>query len=455
MCQAGQDHVKHSGRSFVAVVGEVETPEEADEQQQFLSRDVLPKHLLRLPCREERVDRSNNGRVPLGGELLVHRGVDGVAETLLDPAVLGQAPQPQAKRLTCGLFREQARHHLDQLGDVAAVHRHDEVIPRGELAVKGAATDSRGARDFGHGGRGLVLERCSCDLENAVTIFYGIAAHEHPSTNGQVSATVDSDPDTCPNSIYFVKVSLAMHEKLDGTVVAITGASSGIGAATAAYLAERGAKVVLGARRRDRLDAVVAEITSAGGDATGIIVDVTRRDDLIRLVDTALERHGRLDVLVSNAGTMAVSPFDEIDQDGWDSMVATHITGLLNGIAAALPVFRRQESGQFVNVGSTAAYVVKAPQGVYAATKTAVKVLSEGLRQESGPDLRVTLVSPGFTDTEGVGKGTAGAVAESFARQRADIAMPPSAIARAIGFAIEQPAGVDISEVVVRPTIQA
>jgi NADP-dependent 3-hydroxy acid dehydrogenase YdfG len=151
---------------------------------------------------------------------------------------------------------------------------------------------------------------------------------------------------------------------------------------------------------------------------------------------------------------MAISPFDELDQDGWDSMVATHVTGLLNGIAAALPVFRSQTSGQFVNVGSTAAYVVKAPQGVYAATKTAVKILSEGLRQESGPDLRVTLVSPGFTDTEGVGKGTTGEVTASLQRQRDEIAMPPSAVATAIGFAIEQPAGVDISEIVVRPTLQ-
>ncbi|HEY0237997.1 MAG TPA: SDR family oxidoreductase [Friedmanniella sp.] len=246
-----------------------------------------------------------------------------------------------------------------------------------------------------------------------------------------------------------------MHEHLEGTVVAITGASSGIGAATATHLAARGARLVLGARRQDRLDEVVASITANGGDAVGVIVDVTRRDDLRRLVDAAVARHGRLDVLVSNAGTMAVSPFDELDQDGWDAMVATHVTGLLNGIGAALPVFRRQRSGQFVNVASTSAYVVKAPQGVYAATKTAVKVLTEGLRQESGPDLRVTLVSPGFTNTEGVGQGTTGEVAAWMARQRDEIAMPPSAVATAIGFAIEQPAGVDISEIVVRPTAQA
>jgi NADP-dependent 3-hydroxy acid dehydrogenase YdfG len=242
---------------------------------------------------------------------------------------------------------------------------------------------------------------------------------------------------------------------VEGKVVAITGASSGIGAATATYLAEKGARLVLGARREDRLKEVVDEITARGGSAVGAVIDVTRREDLKRLTDTAVDRFGRLDVLVSNAGTMAVSPFDELRQDDWDAMVATHVTGLLNGIGAALPVFRRQRSGQFVNVASTAAYVVKAPQGVYAATKTAVKVLTEGLRQESGPDLRVTLVSPGFTNTEGVGKGASPEVAAAFVQQRDEIAIPPSAIASAIGYAIEQPAGIDISEIVVRPTAQA
>ncbi|MFB7631355.1 SDR family oxidoreductase [Streptomyces sp. NPDC056149] len=238
-------------------------------------------------------------------------------------------------------------------------------------------------------------------------------------------------------------------------VVAITGASSGIGEATATYLAERGARLVLGARREDRLNAVVDRITAQGGSAVGVVVDVTRREDLKRLTGAGVDRFGRLDVLVSNAGTMAVSPFDELRQDDWDAMVATHITGLLNGIGAALPIFRQQHSGQFVNVASTAAYVVKTPQAVYAATKTAVKVLTEGLRQESGPDLRVTLVSPGFTHTEGIGKGASPEVAAAMTRQRDEIAMPPSAIASAIGYAIEQPDGVDVSEIVVRPTAQA
>ncbi|MET9179937.1 SDR family oxidoreductase [Kitasatospora aureofaciens] len=240
-----------------------------------------------------------------------------------------------------------------------------------------------------------------------------------------------------------------------GKVIAITGASSGIGAATAIHLAERGALLVLGARREDRLGAVVDAITANGGTATGVLVDVTRREDLRRLVDTAVDRYGRLDVLVSNAGTMAVSPFDDLRQDDWDAMVATHVTGLLNGIGAALPVFRRQRSGHFVNVGSTAAHVVKSPQAVYAATKTAVKVLTEGLRQEAGPDLRVTLVSPGFTDTEGVGKGAGPELAAAMIRQRDEIAMPPGAVASAIAYAVEQPEGVDVGEIVVRPTAQS
>lgn len=242
---------------------------------------------------------------------------------------------------------------------------------------------------------------------------------------------------------------------IKGKVIALTGASSGIGEVTATYLAERGARLVLGARREDRLNAVVDRITAQGGSAVGVVVDVAHREGLKRLTDTGVDRFGRLDVLVSNAGTMAVSPFDELRQDDWDAMVATHITGLLNGIGAALPIFRRQRSGQFVNVASTAAYIVRSPLAVYAATKTAVKVLTEGLRQESGPDLRVTLVSPGFTDTEGVGKGGSPEAAAALLQQRAEIAMPPSAVASAIGYAIEQPDGVDISEIVVRPTVQA
>lgn len=239
---------------------------------------------------------------------------------------------------------------------------------------------------------------------------------------------------------------------VDGKVVAITGASSGIGAAIAEHLAQRGATVVLGARREDRLVEVVSRIDTAGGVALGIEVDVRRREDLARLVASAQQRYGRLDVLVSNAGSMTISGFDELRQDDWDEMVATNLTGVLNGIGAALPVFRAQGSGHFIHTSSTSAHRIVPTQGVYAATKTAVRVLSEALRQEAGPDLRVTVVSPGMTDTEGV---RSGATDEQTASRVRSIAQPPSAIARAVAYAIEQPAGVDVGEIIVRPTAQS
>lgn len=201
-------------------------------------------------------------------------------------------------------------------------------------------------------------------------------------------------------------------------IVAIAGASSGIGEATALHLAERGMRLVLGARRVDRLDALVEQIVAAGGEAVAVEVDVRNRADVARLVETAQTRFGRLDVLFSNAGSMAVSGFDELRVDDWEQMVEVNIKGVLNGIAAALPVFRAQGGGHFVHTASTAAYKVVATQAVYAATKTAVKVLTEGLRQEAGPNLRVTLISPGFTNTEGIGKGGSPEVGAALLAQR-------------------------------------
>jgi NADP-dependent 3-hydroxy acid dehydrogenase YdfG len=241
---------------------------------------------------------------------------------------------------------------------------------------------------------------------------------------------------------------------ITGKAVAITGASSGIGAATALHLAGRGARLVLGARREELLKDLVARIEDAGGEACAVPVDVRNRAGLERLVTTARERYGRLDVLFSNAGSMSVSPFDDLRTEEWDLMVDINIKGVLNGIAAALPVFRAQRSGHFIHTASTAAYKVVPAQAVYAATKTAVKILTEGLRQEAGPNLRVTLISPGFTNTEGVGKGGSPEVAAALIAQRDAMAMPPDAIARAAAFAIEQPESVDVGEIVVRPTAQ-
>ena len=224
---------------------------------------------------------------------------------------------------------------------------------------------------------------------------------------------------------------------IDGKVVAITGASSGIGEATASLLAERGAKLVLGARNPDRLDAVAARISATGGEAVTKATDVSSRGDLMEFVSLATATYGQLDVLVSNAGIMPVSPFDELRVDDWEAMVDVNLKGVLFGIAAALPVFRRQGYGHFVNVASTAAFRVTPGQSVYAGTKMAVRAVSEGLRQEAGENLRVTIISPGMTSTN-FADSIADPVARAELEQRRDvIAMPPAAVARAIAFAIE------------------
>lgn len=237
-------------------------------------------------------------------------------------------------------------------------------------------------------------------------------------------------------------------------VVAITGASSGIGAATARLLAERGARIVLGARGGDRLDAVTASIVDAGGAAVGLPTDVTRRDDMASLVSVALQKYGRLDVLVSNAGTGPISRFDDLKVDDWEAMIDVNIKGLLHGIAAALPVFRKQGSGQFVNVISTAGLKIAPMQGVYAATKNAVRTITEALRQEAGKDLRVTGISPGFVRTNFADSMSDPDVKASIVERMERIAVPPEAIARGIIYAIEQPADVDVGEIVIRPTAQ-
>ncbi|MEU5208122.1 SDR family oxidoreductase [Streptomyces sp. NPDC020742] len=242
---------------------------------------------------------------------------------------------------------------------------------------------------------------------------------------------------------------------IDGKVVAITGASSGIGEATALLLAERGAQLVLGARRSERLEELVAGIEAAGGTAVQARTDVTRREDLHALVALAGARFGRLDVLVSNAGVGPISPLDDLRVDEWDAMVDVNVKGVLHGIAAALPVFRAQGSGQFITTASTAAFRVVPAMAVYAGTKFAVRALCEGLRQEAGDSLRVTTVSPGVTDTDFAEASTNDDVRAAIAGMRDRIAIPPEAIARAIAYAIEQPANVDVSEIVVRPTAQS
>ncbi|RFC70836.1 SDR family oxidoreductase [Streptomyces sp. AcE210] len=241
---------------------------------------------------------------------------------------------------------------------------------------------------------------------------------------------------------------------ITGKVVAITGASSGIGEATALLLAERGARLVLGARRSERLEELVARIEKAGGEAVQIRTDVTRLDDVRALVGIAGERFGRLDVLISNAGVGTISPLDDLRTAEWGHMVDVNIKGVLHGIGAALPVFRAQGGGHFVTTASTAAFRVAPAMAVYAGTKIAVRAICEGLRQEAGPTVRVSTVSPGVIDTDFPEASTNERVRAEITGMRDRVAIPPSAIARAIAFAIEQPADVDVNEIVVRPTAQ-
>ena len=183
-------------------------------------------------------------------------------------------------------------------------------------------------------------------------------------------------------------------------VIVITGASSGIGEATARLLAERGAKVVLGARRTERLAVIAEEINGAGGHAQFRALDVTDQQDVQRFVDFAVEHYGRVDVLVNNAGVMPLSRLDALKVDEWNRMIDVNIRGVLHGIAAGLPLMQRQRSGQFINIASIGAYTVSPTAAVYCATKFAVRAISEGLRQEVGADVRVTVISPGVTESE-------------------------------------------------------
>jgi NADP-dependent 3-hydroxy acid dehydrogenase YdfG len=246
----------------------------------------------------------------------------------------------------------------------------------------------------------------------------------------------------------------ALMSGVEGKVVAITGASSGIGEATALLLAERGAKVVLGARRSDRLAALAQRIAGAGGEAAYARTDVKRRDDLCGLVSLACVRYGKLDVLVNNAGIGPVSLLDDLRVEDWEEMVDINFKGVLYGIAAALPVFRAQGFGHIVNIASTAGHVIKPTMSVYSGTKFAVRAISEGLRQEAGDKLRVTIISPGFIATDFVESVTNPEVKSQLAASRDKFAIPPDAIARAIAFAIEQPADVDVNEIVIRPAAQ-
>ncbi|MFJ4347550.1 SDR family oxidoreductase [Pseudomonas sp. NPDC089401] len=245
-----------------------------------------------------------------------------------------------------------------------------------------------------------------------------------------------------------------MSKGIEAKVVVITGASSGLGEATARHLASLGARVVLAARREERLHAIVEDIKAAGAQATALAVDVTRREDLVALMQHAVNTFGRVDVMINNAGLMAIAPIAELRVDEWDRMIDINIKGVMYGIAAALPLFQQQGSGHFINISSVAGIKVFSPGGsVYSGTKYAVRAISDGLRHEVGSSIRTTTIEPGAVDSElkfGSGHEASAQAVADFYKQ----AIPAESVARAIAFAIEQPADVDINEIVLRPTSQ-
>jgi NADP-dependent 3-hydroxy acid dehydrogenase YdfG len=238
-------------------------------------------------------------------------------------------------------------------------------------------------------------------------------------------------------------------------IVVITGASSGLGESTARLLAGNGAKVVLGARRIDRIDAVVKDITSRGGSALGFKTDVTKRSEVEALIKGAIDEHGRIDAIVNNAGIMQIAPMDALKVEEWDRMIDLNLKGLLYGVAAVLPIMQKQKSGHIINIASVFGIKVFAPGGtVYCATKSAVRALTEGLRMElHSQNIRCTMISPGAVATELAESSSEQATRENL-REFYKMAIPADSIARAIAYAIEQPAEVEIDEVVIRPTAQ-
>ena len=246
-----------------------------------------------------------------------------------------------------------------------------------------------------------------------------------------------------------------MSDNIKGKVIVITGASSGLGEAAARLLNARGAHVVLGARRADRLRQLVDELNRPECRALAVATDVTVLDEVKHLVDTAVQTLGRVDVMVNNAGLMPLSPLERLKVDDWDRMIDVNLKGVLYGVAAALPHMQRQMSGQFVNVSSVAGHKVMVNGAVYSATKHAVRALSEGLRQETKPwNIRTTVVSPGAVNSELKGGVTEPDIARAMDDFYRANAIPADSFARAIGFAIEQPDDVDVNEILFRPTRQ-
>ena len=246
-----------------------------------------------------------------------------------------------------------------------------------------------------------------------------------------------------------------MTEGIKDKIVVVTGASSGLGEATGRLLSAQGATVVLGARRADRLQALAKDIEARGGKALALETDVTRREQVKALVDSAVQTYGWIDVMINNAGLMPQAPLEQLKVDEWDRMIDVNLKGVTYGIAAALPHMQRQKSGHFVNVSSVAGHRVGPGFAVYAATKFAVRALSEGLRQEVKPyNIRTTVISPGAVATELPKSVSDPAAAERLRGFYAQVAVPAESFARAVAFALSQPPEVDINEILYRPTMQ-
>ncbi|MBA3941934.1 MAG: oxidoreductase [Sphingopyxis sp.] len=244
-----------------------------------------------------------------------------------------------------------------------------------------------------------------------------------------------------------------MRDGIEGKIVLITGGSTGLGAETARHLAANGARIAVAARRKDKLDAVVAAIAAAGGEARAYLLDVTDKHQVASVVAAVVADFGGIDVIVNNAGLMPIRPMVEVNTDEWDAMIDVNLKGVLYGIAAVLPRFVAQDSGHIINVSSVAGVKVFAPGGtVYSGTKFAVRAISEGLRQEVDGRIRVTSIEPGAVDSE-LKFSTTGTAADNVL-DFYKIAIPANSVARAIAYAIEQPDDVDINEIVLRPTAQ-
>lgn len=246
-----------------------------------------------------------------------------------------------------------------------------------------------------------------------------------------------------------------MSNNIEGKVVVITGASSGMGEAAARHLAAQGASVVLGARRIERLQSLADELNNQGGKALAVETDVTDPNQVQRLVDEAVQTYGRVDVIINNAGLMPHSPLERLKIDDWNRMIDVNIKGVLYGIAAVIPYMKEQEGGHIINVSSVAGHKVRAGGVVYAATKHAVRVISEGLWQEVKPyNIRTTVISPGVVDTELPSSATEPDVAENLHKFYEAFAIPADSFARIVTFAMSQPEEVDINEILFRPTRQ-